>query len=84
MRSVKKIKPFLSDLPILRPVLLEGEERNEIEVFLKSVGVKVMRRVDMILEGICPQYLKSSKPSMAENCLHVRYLFRVLERCFRI
>ena len=73
----EEIEPFLKNLPILQSVLLEGEERNEIEAFLKSVGVKVLRRVDMILEGICPQYLKSTKPSVEENRLHVRYLFKV-------
>ena len=73
----KEIKPFLSDLPVLRSALLEGEECNDIEAFLKSIGVRVLRRVDMILEGICPQYLESAKPSAEENDLHVRYIFKV-------
>ena len=73
----EEIKPFINDLPILQSVLLEGEEGNEIEAFLKSVGVKPLRRVDMILEGIYPQYRKSAKPSVVENRLHVRYLFKV-------
>ena len=73
----EEIKPFLSDLPILRSALLEGEECNDIEAFLKSIGVRVLRRVDMILEGICPQYRESGKPSTEENLLHVRYIFKV-------
>ena len=73
----EEIKPFLNDLPILQSTLLEGEERHEIEVFLKSMEVKVLRRVDMILEGILPQYHKLAKPSAEENRLHVRYLFKV-------
>ena len=73
----EEIKPFLNNLPILQSTLLAGEEGNEIEAFLKSVGVKPLQRVDMILEGICPQYLKSAKPSVEENRLHVRYLFKV-------
>ena len=73
----EEIKPFLNDLPILQSVLLEREERGEIEAFLKSVGVRVLRRVDMILNGICPQYRESSKPSMDGNLLHVRYIFNV-------
>lgn len=73
----EEIKPFINDLPILQSVFLEGEEGNDIEAFLKSVGVKPLRRVDMILGGICPQYRKSAKPSVAENHLHVRYLFKV-------
>ena len=73
----EEIKPFLNDLPILQSTLLEGEERHEIEVFLKSMGIKVLRRVDMILEGICPQYSVSAKPSPKENLLHVRYIFKV-------
>ncbi len=73
----EEIKPFLSDLPILQSVLIEGEERGEIEAFLKRVGVRVLRRVDMILEGICPQYSESAKPSPEANLLHVRYIFKV-------
>ena len=73
----EEIKPFLDNLPILQSTLLAGEEGNEIEAFLRSVGVKPLQRVDMILEGICPQYLKSAKPSVEENRLHVRYLFKV-------
>ena len=73
----EKIEPFLSNLPILQSTLLEGEEPNEIEAFLKSLGVRTSRPVNLILEGICPQYLKSAKPSVEENCLHVRYLFKV-------
>ena len=73
----EEIEPFLNDLPILQSVLLEGEKRGEIEVFLKSVGVKPLRRVDMIFEGILPQYQESAKPSAEENRLHVRYIFKV-------
>ena len=73
----EEIKPFLSDLPILRSALLEGEGCNDIEAFLKSIGVRVLRRVDMILEGICPRYSESAKPSPEENLLHVRYVFKV-------
>lgn len=73
----KEIEPFLSDLPILQSVLLEGEERNEIEAFLKRLGVRTLRSVVLILEGICPQYRKFPKPSAEKNRLHVRYLFKV-------
>ena len=76
-RAREEIKPFINDLPILQSAFLEGEEGNDIEAFLKSIGVRRLRRVDMILEGICPQYLKSAKPSVEENRLHVRYLFKV-------
>ena len=74
----KKIEPFLSNLPILQATLLEGEERNEIEVFLrKSLEVKALRPVNLILKGICPQYRRFPRPSVEENRLHVRYLFEV-------
>ena len=40
----EKIEPFLGNLPILQATLLEGEERNEIEVFLRqSLEVKILR-----------------------------------------
>ena len=73
----EEIKPFINDLPILQSALLEGEEGNDIEAFLKSIGVRRLRRVDMILEGILPQYHKTAKSSAEENHLHVRYLFKV-------
>lgn len=73
----KEIEPFLSDLPILQSVLLEGEERNEIEAFFKHLGVKTLQSVVLILEWICPQYRKFPKPSAEKNRLHVRYLFEV-------
>ena len=75
--AFEEIKPFLNNLPILQSTLLIGEEGNEIKPFLKNVGVKPLQRIDMILEWICPQYLKSAKPSVEENRLHVRYLFKV-------
>ena len=73
----EEIKPFINDLPILQSVFLGGEDCNDIEAFLKSIGVRRLRRVDMILEGILPQYHESAKPSAEENRLHVRYLFKV-------
>ena len=74
----EKIEPFLSNLPILQATLLEGEERNEIEVFLrKSLEVKTLRPVNLILKGICPQYRRFPRPSVEKNRLHVRYLFEV-------
>ena len=76
----EEIKPFINDLPVLQSVLLEGEEGNEIETFLKSIGVKPLLRVDMILEGILPQYHESAKPSPEKNRLHVRYLFKVWDK----
>ncbi len=73
----EKIEPFLSNLPILQTTLLEGKERNEIEVFLKSLEVRTLRPVNLILKGICPQYRRFPRPSVEENRLHVRYLFEV-------
>ena len=73
----EEIKLFLDELPILMSALLEGEERNEIEAFLKKVGVKDLHPEDMISEWIIPQYSESNKPSVEQNRLHVRYLLRV-------
>ena len=57
--------------------LLEGEEGNNIESFLKNVGVKDLRPEEMIREWIIPQYSQSNKPSVEQNRLHVRYLLHV-------
>jgi len=73
----EEIEPFLNDLPILQSSLLEGETRNDIEAFLKNVGVRALRPEDLVREWICPKYLQSDKPSQEQNRVHVRYLFKV-------
>ena len=75
------IKYLLKDLPILQSALLEAEERNEIEAFLKSLGVKALYPSDLIREAICPQYCRSEKLSIDQNRQHVRYIFKVWRKC---
>lgn len=75
-----EIKPFLSNLPVLQSTLLKGEERNEIEAFFKSLGVRELQPEGIIREWIIPQYSQSNKPSAKENLLHVRYLFKVWDK----
>ena len=74
------IKQVLKDLPILHSVQLEVEERDEIEAFLKNVGVKFPRPANLIYKGICPQYHKSVKPSIDQNRWHVRYIFKFWQK----
>ena len=76
----KKIKPFLNELPILRSALLEGDDRNDIEAFLKNLGVNVLRPEDLIRKWILPQYSQTDKPSVEQNRLHIRYLFQVWDK----
>ena len=74
----EEIKPFLNELPILMSALLEGDERNDIEVFLKNLGVRALRPGELIREWLIPQYSLSGnpKPSVEENRLHLRYFFK--------
>lgn len=76
----KKIKPLLGALPILRPALLEGDGRHDIEAFLKDLGVSPLRPEDMICKWILPQYSQPDKPSVEQNRLHVHYLFEVWDK----
>ena len=78
----EEIRPFLNELPILMSALLEGDERNDIEVFLKNLGVRVLDPEQMIREWIIPQYSQSDnpKPSVEKNRLHLRYLFKVWDK----
>lgn len=78
--ACEEITPFLKDLPILKPTLLEGDDRNDIEVFLKSLGVRPLRPVDMIRECILPQYFQGDKPFVKQNRLHLHYLFKVWDK----
>ena len=73
----EEITPFLKDLPILKSDLLEGDGRNNIEAFLKSLGVRTLRPEDMIRKWILPQYSQFDKPSVKQNRLHLHYLFKV-------
>ena len=85
----EEIKPFLNELPILMSALLEGDERNDIESFLKSLGGRVLHPEEeqMIREWLIPQYSQSDnskpseeeKPSVEENRLHLRYLVQGFE-----
>ena len=65
----EEIAPFLKELPILMSVLLEEENSYEIEAFLKKLGVRTLNPEDIINESICPKYLQSEKPSLAQNRL---------------
>ena len=73
----EEITPFLKDLPILKSALLEGDDRNDIEAFLKSLGVRTLRPQDMIRKWILPQYSQIDKLSIKQNRLHLHYLFKV-------
>ena len=78
----EEVRPFLNELPILMSALLEGDERNDIEVFLKNLGVRVLDAEQMIREWIIPQYSQSDnpRPSVEKNRLHLRYLFKVWDK----
>ena len=76
----EEIAPFLKELPILMSVLLEGDSSYEIEAFLKRLGVRALHPEDIISESICPKYLQSEKPSIAQNRLHVHYLFKIWDK----
>ena len=76
----EEIKPFLGELPIFRSALLEGDERNDIEAFLKDLGVSPLRPEDMIYKWILPQYSKTDKLSVEQNRLHVRYIFKIWDK----
>ena len=79
----EEIAPFLDELPIVKSTILEGEERNSIETFLKDMGVKSLRPGEMISKWIIPQYSPSEKPmvkSVAQNLIHVRYLFKIWDK----
>ena len=79
----KEIGPLFKELPIFQSILLEGEEgeeRNDIEAFLKDLGVGALRPEKMIDKWIIPQYSKSDKPSKKENLSHVHYLFKIWDK----
>ncbi len=76
----EEIAPFLKELPILLSVLLEGDDSYEIKAFIKSLGVRALHPEEIINESICPKYLQSENPSVAQNLIHVRYLFKIWDK----
>ena len=78
----KEIRPFLDELPIVQLALLDGDESNNIENFLKDLKVRALCPEEMIGKWIIPQYAQFNKPSVevAQNYQHVRYLFKVWDK----
>lgn len=74
------LRPFLTDLPILQSVLLDGEEGNDIKTFLGKLDVRILNSDEMISKWIIPQYRWSDRPSKEQNRLHVRYIFKVWDK----
>ncbi|MDE0324990.1 MAG: DUF3883 domain-containing protein [Candidatus Poribacteria bacterium] len=73
----EEIAPFLNELPILQSALLEGEEGNDIKLFLDKLGVRGLDPKEMVGKWILAQYSRCDKPSKEQNRLHVRYIFKV-------
>ena len=87
-KEIDDIKPFLDELPILSStfVTLDDQERNNIEVFLRNLGVKASHPENIVREGILPLYSQadeSHKPSVEQNRLHLGYLFEVRDEILR-
>ena len=80
----EEIEPFLNELPILQSALLEAEDHNDVKPFLRDLGVENLHPDNLINELIFPLYRKSDKPSAMENRLHVRYIFKVWDKTFRV
>ncbi|RKU30494.1 hypothetical protein C6495_13180 [Candidatus Poribacteria bacterium] len=78
----EEIAPFISELPILQSALLEidGDEHDDMKAFLGKLGVRSLSPEKMISEWILPKYLQNGNPSVAQNRLHVRYIFKIWEK----
>lgn len=75
----EEIAPFISEMPILQSALLEidGDEHGDMKTFLGKLGVRPLSPEAMISEWILPKYRQDDNPSVAQNRLHVRYIFKV-------
>ena len=81
-KAREEIAPFISELPILQSALLEidGDEHEDMKAFLGKLGVRPLSTEAMISEWILPKYLQDDNPSVAQNRLHVRYIFKIWEK----
>ena len=71
----EEMGPFFNELPILQSTFLEGKDHNDVEAFLRKLGVETLHAENLINESICPLYSQSNKPSVMKNRRHVRYIF---------
>ena len=78
----EEIAPFISELPILQSALLEidCDEHDDMKAFLGKLGVRPLSTEAIISEWILPKYLQDDNPSVAQNRLHVRYIFKIWEK----
>jgi hypothetical protein len=79
----QELAPFLNELPFVRSTLLQGEQRSEVESFLKKMGVEPLRPERVIRGFLLPMYQTDRVlPSNdnERNRLHLRYLKRVWGR----
>ena len=78
----EEIAPFISELPILQSALLEidCDEHDDMKAFLGKLGVRPLSPEAMISEWILPKYLQDDNPSVAQNRLPVRYIFKIWEK----
>lgn len=76
----EEIAPFLNELPILQPALLEGEDGNDVKDFLDDLGVEMPHPENLINKSICPLYNQPHKPLKRKNRWHVRYIFESWQR----
>ena len=75
------IAPFITELPIVQPTLIEGNAGNDIKTFLKNIGVKTLQPAHLISEYILPKYLESDRePTEEQNRVHIHYLLTVLSK----
>lgn len=76
----QELAPFLHELPIVKATLLEGEDSQEGKAFLEAMGVKPLSHAEVIRKCLLPKYQQSSKPSVQENHMHLRYLRGALNK----
>lgn len=81
-KAREEIAPFISELPILQSALLEidCDEHDDMKAFLEKLGVRPLSTEAMISEWILPKYLQDDNPSVAQNRLHLRYIFKIWEK----
>lgn len=75
-----ELEPLLLKLPILRSTLLEGEEASDVKSFLETLGVKPLKPEELIRNWILPQYQSPNNCSVEENRVHLRYIFKTLDK----
>lgn len=76
----EELTQLSNEVPLLRTTLLDGEAQREIELFLRDLGIKPLKIVEIIRDWLIPRYGSQPSVSIDTARLHLRFLLNALDK----